>query len=84
MPLLADGRLRLRAHKAMPMQQAADAHRQLEIGNLHQRSRLALVRVDQASNSLQIQPPVVRGGMPEPECTWLHYTGAVKGHTRRG
>jgi hypothetical protein len=30
MPLLADGRPRLRAHKSMPMQQAAEAHRQLE------------------------------------------------------
>src|SRR6202042_2702214 len=28
--LLAEGRLRLRAHKTMPMQQAAEAHRQLE------------------------------------------------------
>ncbi len=42
MPLLADGRLRLRAHKTMPMQQAADAHRQLESGNVHQRIILAL------------------------------------------
>jgi NADPH:quinone reductase-like Zn-dependent oxidoreductase len=37
MPLLADGRLRLRAHKTMPMQQAADAHRQLESGTVHER-----------------------------------------------
>jgi NADPH:quinone reductase-like Zn-dependent oxidoreductase len=29
--LLADGRLRLRAHITMPVQQAADAHRQLEL-----------------------------------------------------
>ena len=28
--LLADGRLRLRAHKSMPMQRAAEANRQLE------------------------------------------------------
>jgi NADPH:quinone reductase-like Zn-dependent oxidoreductase len=35
--LLADGRLRLRAHKSMPMQEAAEAHRQLESGNVHQR-----------------------------------------------
>jgi NADPH:quinone reductase-like Zn-dependent oxidoreductase len=37
MPPLADGRLRLRAHKTMPMQQAADAHRQLESGTVHER-----------------------------------------------
>jgi NADPH:quinone reductase-like Zn-dependent oxidoreductase len=35
--LLADGRLRLRAHKSVPMQQAAEAHRQLESGNVHER-----------------------------------------------
>src|SRR5580692_4669650 len=35
--LLADGRLRLRARKSMPMQQAAEAHRQLESGNVHER-----------------------------------------------
>jgi NADPH:quinone reductase-like Zn-dependent oxidoreductase len=40
--LLADGRLRLRAHKSMPMQQAAEAHRQLESGNVHQRIILTL------------------------------------------
>jgi NADPH:quinone reductase-like Zn-dependent oxidoreductase len=40
--LLADGRLRLRAHKAMPMQQAAEAHRQLESGDLHERIILTL------------------------------------------
>ena len=40
--LLADGRLRLRAHKSMPMQQAADAHRQLESGNVHERIILTL------------------------------------------
>jgi NADPH:quinone reductase-like Zn-dependent oxidoreductase len=42
MTLLADGRLRLRAHQAMPMQQAADAHRQLESGHVHQRIILTL------------------------------------------
>jgi NADPH:quinone reductase-like Zn-dependent oxidoreductase len=35
--LLADGRLRLRAHHSMPMQQAAQAHRQLESGTIHER-----------------------------------------------
>ena len=35
--LLADGRLRLRAHQSMPMQQAARAHRQLESGTVHER-----------------------------------------------
>ena len=40
--LLADGRLRLRAHKSMPMQQAAEAHRQLETGNVHERIILTL------------------------------------------
>jgi hypothetical protein len=40
--LLADGRLRLRAHQSMPMQQAADAHRQLESGTVHQRIILTL------------------------------------------
>jgi NADPH:quinone reductase-like Zn-dependent oxidoreductase len=40
--LLAEGRLRLRAHKSMPMQQAADAHRQLESGNVHERIILTL------------------------------------------
>jgi NADPH:quinone reductase-like Zn-dependent oxidoreductase len=40
--LLADGRLRLRAHKSMPMQQAASAHRQLESGTVHQRVILTL------------------------------------------
>ena len=37
MALLAAGRLRLRAHRTMPMQQAAEAHRQLESGTVHQR-----------------------------------------------
>src|ERR1700758_4703408 len=40
--LLADGRLRLRAHTSMPMQQAAEAHRQLESGTVHQRIILTL------------------------------------------
>jgi NADPH:quinone reductase-like Zn-dependent oxidoreductase len=42
LPLLADGRLRLRAHKTMPMQQAAEAHRQLESGNARERIILTL------------------------------------------
>jgi NADPH:quinone reductase-like Zn-dependent oxidoreductase len=37
MALLADGKLRLRAHQTMPMQQAAEAHRRLETGTVHQR-----------------------------------------------
>ena len=40
--LRADGRLRLRAHNSMPMQEAAEAHRQLESGNVHQRIILTL------------------------------------------
>jgi len=40
--LLAGGRLRLRAHKTMPMQQAAEAHRQLESGDVHERIILTL------------------------------------------
>jgi NADPH:quinone reductase-like Zn-dependent oxidoreductase len=40
--LLADGRLRLRTHKSMPMQQAAEAHRQLESGSIHERVILTL------------------------------------------
>jgi NADPH:quinone reductase-like Zn-dependent oxidoreductase len=40
--LLADGRLRLRAHQTMPMQQAAEAHRLLETGTVHQRIILTL------------------------------------------
>jgi NADPH:quinone reductase-like Zn-dependent oxidoreductase len=35
--LLAGGRLRLRAHQTMPVQQAADAHRRLESGAVHER-----------------------------------------------
>jgi NADPH:quinone reductase-like Zn-dependent oxidoreductase len=42
MALLSDGRLRLRAHKSMPMQEAAEAHRQLEGGNVHERVILSL------------------------------------------
>jgi NADPH:quinone reductase-like Zn-dependent oxidoreductase len=42
MALLADGRLRLRAHQAMPMQRAAEAHRQLESGTVHERIILTL------------------------------------------
>jgi hypothetical protein len=34
MALLAEGRLRLRAHTTKPMQQAAEAHRQLESGTV--------------------------------------------------
>ena len=40
--LLAEGRLRLRAHQSMPMQQAAEAHRQLESGTVHERIILTL------------------------------------------
>jgi NADPH:quinone reductase-like Zn-dependent oxidoreductase len=40
--LLADGRLRLRAHKSLPMRQAAEAHRQLESGAVHERVILTL------------------------------------------
>jgi NADPH:quinone reductase-like Zn-dependent oxidoreductase len=40
--LLADGKLRLRAHQTMPMQQAAEAHRQLESGAVHERIILTL------------------------------------------
>ena len=42
MRLLADGRLRLRAHQTLPMQQAAEVHRQLESGTAHQRIILTL------------------------------------------
>jgi NADPH:quinone reductase-like Zn-dependent oxidoreductase len=42
MALLADGKLRLRAHQTMPIQQAADAHRQLETGTVHKRIILTL------------------------------------------
>jgi NADPH:quinone reductase-like Zn-dependent oxidoreductase len=40
--LLAGGRLRLRGHTTMPMQQAAEAHRQLESGTVHERIILTL------------------------------------------
>ena len=40
--LFADGRLRLRAHQTMPVQQAAEAHRQLETGKVHERIILTL------------------------------------------
>jgi NADPH:quinone reductase-like Zn-dependent oxidoreductase len=40
--LLAVGRLRLRAHRSMPMPQAAEAHRQLESGQVHERIILTL------------------------------------------
>jgi NADPH:quinone reductase-like Zn-dependent oxidoreductase len=40
--LLADGCLRLRAHQSVPMQQAAEAHRQLESGTIHERIILTL------------------------------------------
>src|SRR6266702_706130 len=40
--LLADGQLRLRARTSMPMQQAAEAHRQLESGTVHERIILTL------------------------------------------
>jgi NADPH:quinone reductase-like Zn-dependent oxidoreductase len=40
--MLAEGRLRLRAHQSMPMQQAAEAHRQLESGTVHERIILTL------------------------------------------
>ena len=42
MALLADGKLRLRAHTTMSMQQAPEAHRQLESGIVHQRIILTL------------------------------------------
>ena len=40
--LLADGRLRLRAHQSVPMQQAPRAHYQLESGTVHERIILTL------------------------------------------
>jgi NADPH:quinone reductase-like Zn-dependent oxidoreductase len=42
MALLAEGRLRLRAHRTMPMRQAAEAHRQLESGRVRERIILTL------------------------------------------
>jgi NADPH:quinone reductase-like Zn-dependent oxidoreductase len=40
--LLAGDRLRLRAHTTVPMQQGAEAHRQLETGTVHERIILTL------------------------------------------
>ena len=40
--LLGDGRLRLRAHRTMPMREAAEAHRRLEGGNARERIILTL------------------------------------------
>ncbi|HEY2197502.1 MAG TPA: NADP-dependent oxidoreductase [Mycobacterium sp.] len=37
MAMLAEGRLRLRAQTSMPMRQAAEAHRRLESGTVHER-----------------------------------------------
>ena len=42
MPLLTDGRLRLRAHTSLPMQDGAEAHRRLESGAVHERIILTL------------------------------------------
>jgi NADPH:quinone reductase-like Zn-dependent oxidoreductase len=42
MALLADGRLRLRAHRTLPMQEAAEAHRLLESGTVHEKIILTL------------------------------------------
>jgi len=42
MAMLAGGKLRLRAHQTMPMPQAAEAHRQLESGTVHERIILTL------------------------------------------
>ena len=40
--LLADSLSGPRAHQSMPMQQAAEAHRQLESGTVHERIMLTL------------------------------------------
>ena len=37
MPLLASGALRLRRQRHLPMQQAAEAHRLLENGSVHEK-----------------------------------------------
>lgn len=37
MTMLAEGRLRLRAHTTLPLRQAAEAHRRLESGTVHER-----------------------------------------------
>jgi NADPH:quinone reductase-like Zn-dependent oxidoreductase len=42
MALLAEGRLRLRAHTSMPLRQAAEAHRLLETRTVHERVILTL------------------------------------------
>jgi NADPH:quinone reductase-like Zn-dependent oxidoreductase len=42
MTLLAAGRLRLRAHRTIPMPEAAEAHRLLESGTIHERIILTL------------------------------------------
>jgi NADPH:quinone reductase-like Zn-dependent oxidoreductase len=42
MALFARGRLRLRARQTTPVQQAAEAHRQLETGSVHERIILTL------------------------------------------
>jgi NADPH:quinone reductase-like Zn-dependent oxidoreductase len=42
MAMLAGGKLRLHAHQTMPMPQAAEAHRQLESGTVHERIILTL------------------------------------------
>ncbi|MEV6483611.1 zinc-binding dehydrogenase [Streptomyces sp. NPDC051576] len=42
MPLLAQGRLRLREYRTMRMQDAAEAHRLLESGQVHERVVLTL------------------------------------------
>lgn len=42
MTLFANGRLRLRAHRTLPMQDAAEAHRLLESGTVHERIILTL------------------------------------------
>ncbi len=44
--LLAGGRLRLRARKSLPIQEAAEAHRQLESGTVHERIILTLPDVN--------------------------------------
>src|SRR5258707_2473165 len=56
-PLLGDGRLRLRAHTSMPMQQAADAHRQLESGNVRERIILTLNQRGRRSGGQAIAQP---------------------------
>jgi NADPH:quinone reductase-like Zn-dependent oxidoreductase len=52
--LLAGGRLRLRAHKTMAMQQAAEAHRQLESGSVHERIILTLEQRGWPSGSARV------------------------------